>query len=123
MHNGFVIPKMHGTSMQERLAVMNLILHTLAGIDDNSHKALEYIKQEDAMDFEIVTSTRNKLLKVLSVRRNNIAKSLWMTKTKACIAETFIDKKDYGEHVLKNYLSIYAWFVACSSIKTSSCHH
>ena len=74
VHNWLAIPKVHGSSMQERLAVANLTLHSLADIDDNSRQTLEYIKQEDAMDFEIVMSTGGKLFKELSARQNNIAK-------------------------------------------------
>ena len=74
VHNWLAIPKVHGSSMQERLAVANLTLHSLADIDDNSRQTLEYIKQEDAMDFEIVMSTSGKLFKELSARQNNIAK-------------------------------------------------
>ena len=74
VHNWLAIPKVHGSSMQERLAVANLTLHSLADIDDNSRQTLEYIKQEDAMDFEIVMSTGGKLFKKLSARWNNIAK-------------------------------------------------
>lgn len=70
----------------------NLALHSLAGIDDNSRETLEFIKQEDAREFEVAMSTGGKTFKELSARRNSIAKSLWMAKTKACIAETFINE-------------------------------
>lgn len=73
--------------MQERLAIANLALHNLAGIDDNSRETLENIKQEAAKEFEIAMSTGGKTFKELAARRNIIAKSLWMAKTKACIAQ------------------------------------
>ena len=76
------------------MAVANLALHSLAGIDDASRETLEYIKQEDAMAFEISMSTTGKSFKELSARRNGIARSLWMAKTKACIAQTFIDDEE-----------------------------
>ena len=91
VHNGLAIPTMPGSSMSERMAVANLALHSLAGIDDQSRKTLEYIKQQDAMAFEISMSTTGKSFKELSARRNSIARSLWMAKTKASIAQTFID--------------------------------
>ena len=94
VHNGLAIPNVSGSSMQERIAVANLALHSLAGIDDNSRETLEFIKQEDAREFEISMSTGGKSFKELSARRNSIARSLWMAKTKACIAETFIDEED-----------------------------
>lgn len=80
--------------MHERIAVTNLTLHSLAGIDDQSRETLEYIKQEDAMSFEITVSNGEKLFKELSIRRNSITKNFWMAKTKACIAQTFIDDED-----------------------------
>ena len=73
------------------MAIVNLALHNLAGIDDQSWETLEYIKQEDAMAFKISISTARKSFKELSVRQNSIVRSLWMAKTKACIAQTFID--------------------------------
>ena len=94
VHNGLATPKVVGSSIQERLAVANLALHSLAGIDDNSRETLEFIKQEDAREFEIAMGTCGKTFKELSAKRNNIARSLWMAKTKACIAETFIDDED-----------------------------
>ena len=94
VYNGLAIPYIPGTSMQERLAVANLALRSLAGIDDNSRETLEFIKQEDATHFEIAMGTGGKSFKELSARRNSIARSLWMAKTKAYIAETFIDEED-----------------------------
>ena len=78
-----------GASTQERLAVANHALSTLAGIDDNYRENIEYMKQECAKEFQIAMATRGKTPKELCARRNGIAKSLWMAKTKACIAETF----------------------------------
>ena len=49
VHNGLAIPNVPGQSIQERRAVANLALHSLAGIDDTSRETLEFIKQEDAM--------------------------------------------------------------------------
>ena len=63
VHNGLIIPKVHRSSMQERLGVANLTLHSLVGIDDNSRETLEYIKHEDAMDFEIVMDNGDKSFK------------------------------------------------------------
>ena len=94
VHNGLAIPNVPGQSRQERMAVANLALHSLAGIDETSRETLEYIKQEDANDFQIAMSTAGKSFKELSARRNNIAKSLWKAKAKSCIAETFIDDQE-----------------------------
>ena len=58
VHNGLAIPKMPGSSMDERMVVANLALHSLASIDDQSRETLEYIKQEGAMAFEITITTR-----------------------------------------------------------------
>ena len=94
VHNGLAIPKQPGSTMRKRMAVANLTLQGLAGIDDQSRETLEYIKQEDAMAFKITMSTTGKSFKELSARRNSIARSLWMTKTKACIVQTFIDDEE-----------------------------
>ena len=94
VHNGLAIPKQPGSTMRERMAVANLALQGLAGIDDQSRETLEYIKQEDAMACEITMSTTGKSFKELSARRNSITRSLWMAKTKACIAQTFIDDEE-----------------------------
>jgi hypothetical protein len=94
VHTGLAVPKVSGVSMRERMAVANLALHSLAGIDDNSREILEYIKQEDARAFEITMSTAGKSFKELSSRRNSIAKSLWMAKTKSCVAQTFINDEE-----------------------------
>ena len=123
VHNGLANSHVRGSSMSERMAVANLALHNLAGIDEQSRETLEYIKQEDAMAFEISMSTIGKSFKELSARRNSIARSLWMAKTKACIAQTFIRDEKQGEYVFKVFLLVFALFVARSSMKTFSCHH
>ena len=94
VHNGLAIPNVSGQSRQERIAVANLALHSLAGIDETSRETLEYIKQEDANDFEIAMTMAGKTFKELSARRNSIAKSWWKTKTKFCIAEILIDDQE-----------------------------
>ena len=78
-----------GASTEERRAVANHALASLARIDDNYRETLEYMKQECAKEFQIAMGTGGKTSKELCARRNGIAKSLWMAKTKACIAETF----------------------------------
>ena len=94
VHNGLAIPKLPSSSTSERMAVTNLALHSLAGIDDQSRETLEYIKQENARAFEIAMGTARKSAKELSARRNGTARSLWMAKTKTCIAQTFIDDEE-----------------------------
>ena len=89
VHNSLSFGGQVGKSTQERLAVANHALTTLAGIDDNYRETLEYLKQECAKEFQIAMGTGGKTTKELFARRNGIAKSLWMSKTKACIAETF----------------------------------
>ena len=81
--------KVPGTSTQERLVVANHAMHSLAGIDDSSRESLEYIKQEATKEFQIAMGTGGKRAKELCARINGIARSLWMAKTKACIAQTF----------------------------------
>jgi hypothetical protein len=44
IHNGLTIERVPGVSMQERLVVVNLALHNMADINDNSRETLEYIK-------------------------------------------------------------------------------
>ena len=90
VHNSLSVGKQVGTSIQERLAVANHALTSLAGIDDNYRETLEYLKQECAKEFQIAMGTGGKTSKELSARRNGIAKSLWMAKTRACIAEIFL---------------------------------
>lgn len=74
VHNGLAIERIMDVSMQERLVVVNLTLHSLASIDDNSRETLEYIKQEAAIKFEITMGTGGKTFKELMARINNIAK-------------------------------------------------
>ena len=76
------------------LAVANNILYTLADIVESSRKTLEYLKQKCARAFEIAMSTGDKTTKELCARRNGIAKSLWMAKTRACMAQTFPTNND-----------------------------
>ena len=90
VHNGLASARNPNASMHERLAVANLALQSLAGIDEDSREKLENMKQEAAEEFEITMSTCGKTAKELSARRNAIAKSLWMAKTKTSIAETFM---------------------------------
>ena len=78
-----------GASTHKRLADANHALSTLAGIDDNYRENIEDMKQECAKEFQIAMATGGKTPKELSARRNGIGKSLWMAKTKACIAKTF----------------------------------
>ncbi len=67
----------------------NHALHSLAAIDESSRETLENDKQEAAKEFDITMDTCGKTYKKLYARRNKIAKSLWMAKTKASITETF----------------------------------
>ena len=94
VHNGLAVTNVPGSSRQERLAMANEALNSLAGIDDNSRETIESNKQKNARDFEIAMDSAGKTFKELSSRRNSIARSLWMAKTKACIAETFINEED-----------------------------
>jgi hypothetical protein len=72
VHNELEIHTISGSSIHERMTVVNLALHNLAGIDDNSRETLEYIKQEDAMTFQIAIGTAGKTFKELSAKRNSI---------------------------------------------------
>jgi DNA repair ATPase RecN len=84
-----------GTTGNERLAVANHVLETLAAIDDSSRETLESLKQECAREFEIAMSTCGKSAKELSARRNEIARSLqWQAKTKAAVAQIFPTTSD-----------------------------
>lgn len=58
------------TSSSERMVVANHALQSLAGINDNARKSLEYGKQEAAMEFEIAMGTGGNTAKELSARRN-----------------------------------------------------
>jgi hypothetical protein len=74
---------------KDGLVVANRVLHNLAEIEESSRKTLEYIKQEAAREFQILMTIGGKTAKELCARRNDTAKSLWMAKIKACVAETF----------------------------------
>ena len=76
VHNIMTLNKVAGTSTQERLAVANHTLHSLAGIDDSSKRTLKYIKQKAAKEFQIAMGTFGKISKELCARRNGIAKNL-----------------------------------------------
>lgn len=89
VHNGLSFMTPSGPARQEKLAVANHALHSLAGIEDNSRETLKYFKQEIAREFQISMTTGGKTAKELSARRNGIARSLWMAKTGECMAETF----------------------------------
>ena len=89
VHDGLAMGTTAGATGAERFAVANHALHTLAGIDENSRETLEYLKQECAREFEIAMATGGKTSKELCARRNEIARSLWMAKTKAAVAQTF----------------------------------
>jgi hypothetical protein len=77
------------TSSMERMAVAKHALQSLAALDENARESLEYAKQEAAMQFEVAMGTCGKSPKELSARRNIIAKSLWLGKTKSAIAQSF----------------------------------
>ena len=89
VHNGLSLMTPLGPAREEKLAVANHALHSHAGIEESFRETLEYIKQETAKEFQISMTTGDKTAKELCARRNGIAKSLWMAKTRACIAETF----------------------------------
>ena len=89
VHNGMTLRRISGPSSHERLVVANHALQNLAGIEENYMDTLEYVSQEAAKEFQISMNTDDKTFKELCTRRNDIAKSLWLAKTKACIVETF----------------------------------
>ena len=89
VHIGMAANMVPRTTTRERLAIANHALQDLAGIDDNNMKTLEYIKQEATNEFQIAMGIVGKTSKELCAKKNGIAWSLWMAKTKACIAETF----------------------------------
>jgi hypothetical protein len=89
MHKRLVIARVQSAFIHERLVIAKLALHSLANIDNNSKKTHKYIKQEAAMKFEIAMGTGDKTFKDFCARQNNIAKNIWMTKTKTCIAQIF----------------------------------
>ena len=121
VHNGLAIPNITGSSMRERLAVANLALHSLPRIDDNSRETLEFIKQENARKFEVAMGTGGKTFKELSARRNSIAKRLWMAKTKACIAETFINDREYtwAQSFSTNFSIVFCMFINKANFMSS----
>lgn len=94
VHNGLPVVRVPGASTQEKLAVAYHALHSLADIEENSRETLEYMKQEAAKEYQITMSTGGKTSKELFARRNGIARSLWMTNTKTCIAQTFPMESD-----------------------------
>ena len=51
---------------------------------------MEHDKQEVAKEFEIAMGTCGKTYKELYARRNRIARSLWMAKTKSCIEKKIL---------------------------------
>ena len=89
VHNGMAVGGVSGRMVNERLAVANHALESLAGIQDNSRDTLEYLSQEAAREFQVSRTADGKTFKELCARRNGIARSLWLAKTKACIVETF----------------------------------
>jgi hypothetical protein len=89
VHNGMSVANVVSTSRQERLTVTNHALNNLAAIDDNNRKTLDYHKLEATKEFQIAMGTGGKTYNELCVRRNEIAKNLWMAKTKVVIAQTF----------------------------------
>ena len=89
VHNGLSLMTPPGLARQEKLAVANHALHSLAGIEESFQETLEYIKQETAREFQISMTIGGKTAKELCARRHGIAKSLWMAKTRACVAKTF----------------------------------
>ena len=93
VHNGLAIPKVPGSSLRERLAIANLALHSLAGIDDSSRETFEQLKQEEAKDFEITMSTSGKTFKELSARRNSIAKSFEWQRLKLALHKLLLIMK------------------------------
>lgn len=78
-------------SSREKLAEANHIFHSLAGIDEDSRESLDWMKQEAVKEYQITMSTGGKTSKELCARRNDIARHLWMAKTKASIAQTFFN--------------------------------
>lgn len=89
VHNDLTLVKVPGASSKERLAFANHVLHNLVGIEENSKETLEYLKQKLQENFKYLMSTGDKTFRELCTKRNTIAKSLWQTKTKMCVAQTF----------------------------------
>ena len=65
VHNGMSLTRVQGTSTQERLAVANHALHSLARIDDSSRESLEYNKQKAVKVFQIAMGTGGETSKEL----------------------------------------------------------
>jgi hypothetical protein len=57
VHNDLILEKISGASKQKKLAVTNYALYSLAGIEENLKKTLEYIQHEAAREFQIAMST------------------------------------------------------------------
>lgn len=76
--------------VKEKPVVANYVLYSLANIDEELKKTLEYMKQEAARGYQFTMNTRGKTSRELCARRNDIARSFWMAKTKACIAQMFL---------------------------------
>ena len=89
IHNGMTLRRISGPSSHERLVVANHALQSLAGIEENYRDTLEYMSHEAAKEFQISMNTDGKTFKELCTRRNGIARSLWLAKTKACVVDTF----------------------------------
>ena len=102
MHNGLAIAKVPGSFMRERMAIVNLAFHSLAGIDDQSCETLEYIKQEFAMAFQIIINTAEKSFKELSARQNSFAMSFLDDKQMRALLKLLLMKK-YGENMYSKF--------------------
>ena len=89
VHYGLTHGRVLGPPSHERLVVANHALQTLAGIDETSRDTLEYMSHEAAREFQIVISINDKTYMMLCARRNDIARSLSLAKTKSCVTETF----------------------------------
>jgi len=89
VHNGLAGGRFLGASTKEKVAVANHALESLAAINEDSRENLEEMKQEVTRQYQITMDTGGKTAKELSARRNDIVRSLWMAKTKSCIAQTF----------------------------------
>ena len=89
VHDGLATTRGTRQTSNERLAIANHALHTLAGIEENSRDTLKYISQEARREFQDSMSANGKTFKELCTRRNGIARSLWLAHTKASIVETF----------------------------------
>lgn len=63
VHNGLSFMTPSVSAKQEKLAVANHVLHSLAGIENKSRETLEYFKQENAREFQISMTLEVKLQK------------------------------------------------------------